>query len=195
MIIDTCFRRGILASHAHHPRARGEVARHRGLVVIHPHVDGRDRPTEPRGNRIVRSDIDDRRQYAAMRVAALGVDYPFLAPRRLHLYAVLIDLHHGEVEPLVEGAARNEALQLFHRESFFRHIVSRLSYLRLGLDLRPQDASSPPHYVQALLVERALPAPDSSAPSATHFLSSGRSTLFVPASGSCFRKYTRRGCW
>ena len=51
-------------------------------------------------HRPVGAEIDQRRQDAAMGVAALGVDHPFLAPGGLDLDAVVVHGDDLQAEPL-----------------------------------------------------------------------------------------------
>src|SRR2546428_5902899 len=91
-----------LIAHAHHAPLSGKVARHGCLVIVHPDVYRGHRATESGGDRIVCCHIQDRSKNAAMRVSALRVHHPFVAPASLYLDAILACFQHNEVEPLVE---------------------------------------------------------------------------------------------
>src|SRR5438034_632098 len=79
-----------LAAHAHDLAAHGKIARHGGGVVIDAQIDGGHAAAGLLDHGPVGADIDERGQNTAMAVAALGIDYPLLAPSRLELDAVLV---------------------------------------------------------------------------------------------------------
>ena len=54
----------------------------------------------------------ERGQHAAMGVAALGIDHPFLAPGRGQLDAVVMEGDDLEAQPFVVGRARDQFLRL-----------------------------------------------------------------------------------
>src|SRR5262245_12401173 len=121
LIVERRFGGRILAAHADHTCFRDEVSGHRGLVKIYAHVYGRHGAAESGGNRVVGSDIDDRREYAAVGVAPVRIHHPFLAPPGLHFDALGVDFLHGEIEPTVERTAGNAFLQFLQRKTSFAH--------------------------------------------------------------------------
>src|SRR5262245_16113437 len=99
-----------LAAHAHHLAADREIAGHGGGVIIDAHSDGRHAAAELLHHRRIGAEIDQRRQHAAVRIAALDVDHPFLAPGGLDLDAVVVQCDYFQPQPLVIGGAGDQLL-------------------------------------------------------------------------------------
>src|SRR5688572_12236315 len=111
LVVDVRFATGEASAAAHDASLHGEVALERGLVVIHAQVHRGRRTAEVCGERIVRHDVDERGENAAVRIAARRIHDPFVAPRGLHGDAGLARLEHLEAEPLVELGHREACLQ------------------------------------------------------------------------------------
>src|SRR5579862_858968 len=69
-----------LRSAANDFAARDEIAAQRWPMIIDPQVDGRHAAAGLFDHRPVGSEIDQRRQHAAAKTSALGIDDPLLAP-------------------------------------------------------------------------------------------------------------------
>src|SRR5215470_3814694 len=102
-----------LPAEPHDLAARGEVARHRRRVIVDAHFDGGHAPAGAADHGPVGSEIDQCRKDAAMGVAPVRVDLPFLAPRRGELDAIVVHRDDLDAEPLMERAARDQRLDLF----------------------------------------------------------------------------------
>src|SRR5262249_43977472 len=63
--------------------------------------------------RPVGGEIDERGEHPAMRIAALGIDHPFVAPLRGELDAVVVHGLDLDAEPAVIGAAVDQLLHAF----------------------------------------------------------------------------------
>src|SRR5215470_3045521 len=96
-----------LAAEPYDLAARGEVARHRRGVIVDAHVYGGHAAPGAANHRPVRGKVDQCGEDAAMGVAAVRIDHPFLAPGRGQLDAVVVDGDDLDAEPLVERTARN----------------------------------------------------------------------------------------
>ena len=110
LVVDVRLGERELAAHAHHLALRGEIARHGGGVIVDAQIDGRHAAADLLHHRPVGGEIDQRRQHAAMGIAALRIDHPFLAPGRRQLDAVVMHRHDLEAEPLVIGRAGDQRL-------------------------------------------------------------------------------------
>src|SRR5436309_9627001 len=105
LIVNIGFGGGELTPYAQHLPLSRKVARHGCLVIVHSDIDsGHGAADFGRDCKVCRH-IHDRSKNSPMRVPALGVHHPLVAPAGLDLDAVLACVDHRKVEPLVEGPA------------------------------------------------------------------------------------------
>src|SRR5262249_34873166 len=107
-----------------------KVARGGGAVIVHPQIDGRNPATGLPHHRPVSTEIDERGEHAAVSVAAVRIDDPFLAPGRHQLNALVAHSDHFQAQPLVERRAGQEFLD-FSQRDFFAH---RIDWFLLSRD-------------------------------------------------------------
>src|SRR4029077_15502781 len=69
-------------------------------------------------------EIDQRRENAAMGVAALRVDDPFLAPRRRQFDAALAHGNHFQTQPSMIRSARQQLLDVFDARNL-AHVLKK----------------------------------------------------------------------
>ena len=79
------------------------------------------------GDDIVGGDIDNGGEYAAMRVAAHGVQHPILAPAGLELQFAVAEFHDFKAEPAVERPHCQPQFHAFLGQFFCCHAGSRSS--------------------------------------------------------------------
>src|SRR5690349_18219429 len=72
-----------------------------------------------------------------MRVLALGVHHPFLAPGRSHLETVGICLDDVEIQPLIERTARNQLLDFVDPDAGFTHALLLEAWIRCWTSAPP----------------------------------------------------------
>src|SRR5262249_4568685 len=69
----------------------------------------------------VRAEVDERGENAAVGIAPLRIDHPFLAPTRFELDTVLVQRDDFEPEPLVVRPAAHQLLHALAREFLAHH--------------------------------------------------------------------------
>src|SRR6266852_2276100 len=114
---------GELAAHAHDLAAQGEIARHGRAVIVDAQIDGRHPAAGLLHHGPVGGEIDERGEHAAVSVAALRIDHPFLAPRGDELDAVVVHRLHLDAEPLVIRLAGDHLLHPFDGD-VFGHLIT-----------------------------------------------------------------------
>jgi len=123
-VVNISFGGRVLTTRAYDSGFRNQIAGHCRFVIVDPDIDGRNRAAKLRRDRIVGSDIDNRGENATMRIAAVGIDDPFLAPCRFDFDAAGVDLDDREIELPVERPARDQLLEFFERYRCISHTCS-----------------------------------------------------------------------
>src|SRR4051794_3540248 len=116
-------RGGELPAHADDFAANREIARHRRRVIIHPQVDRGYAAAQLLHHCPVGAEVDQGGKHAAMGVAALGIDDPFLTPSGFDLDPVILHRDNFEPKPLVIRPARDDLLHAL-QSHFLTHGVT-----------------------------------------------------------------------
>src|SRR5262249_29819093 len=128
--------------------------------------------TELLHHRPIGTEIDQRRQHAAVRIAALDIDHPFLAPGRLDLDAVVVQRDYFQPQPLVVGGTGDQLLHALDG-NLLAHLLAHGATTTLPMTSRSWISRSPSRASDS---GNTLSITGAILPSAINFISACRSS-------------------